>query len=203
LIELHSQTLQSHRAALAKCVGSRSGDIKHLTGAQCVFILAVHDIESLRAGLCLPSALPSYFVNGSINENVHLATCLDTVADVVRFFSFQCSSTLYDSPSQVMQKCKSVMGARIVDHSLNSHLTSELKSLLIAACHRITKPRDIALKLLDRLITGFPSLMCDSSLVFAMLDILTLLQSSCDERQLNEVSNHSHLHPQTCLTVFE
>jgi len=88
------------------------------------------------------------------------------------------------------------MGAKIVDHSLNSHLTSELKSLLIAACHRITKPRDIALKLLDRLITGFPSLMCDSSLVFAMLDILTLLQSSCDERQLNEVSNPSHLHPQ-------
>jgi phosphatidylinositol 4-kinase len=79
------------------------------------------------------------------------------------------------------------MGAKIVDHSLNSHLTPELKLLLVTACHRITKPRDIAFKLLDRLITGFPSLMCDSSLVFAMLDILTLLQSSCDERQLNEV----------------
>ena len=79
------QTLQGHRAALAKCVGSRSGEMKHLTGAQCVFVLAVHDIESLRAGLCLPSALPSYFVNGSVNENVHLATCMETVADVVRF----------------------------------------------------------------------------------------------------------------------
>lgn len=93
-----------------------------------------------------------------------------------------------DLLSQVIQKCKSVMGSKIVDHSLNSHLTPELKSLLVTACHRITKPRDIAFKLLDCLITGFPSLMCDSSLVFAMLDTLTLLQSSCDEKQLNEVS---------------
>lgn len=78
-----SQTLQGHRSALTKCLGGRSGDVRHLTGAQCIFVLALHDIENLRAGLCLPSALPSYFVNGSINENAHLLSCMEIVADVV------------------------------------------------------------------------------------------------------------------------
>lgn len=79
------------------------------------------------------------------------------------------------------------MATKIVDHSLNAHLTSELQSLLVTACHRITKSREIAFTLIDRLITGFPSLICDSSLVFSLLDILTLLQASCDGSHLDEV----------------
>lgn len=82
------------------------------------------------------------------------------------------------------------MASKIVDHSLDADLTSELQSLLVSACHRISQPRDVAFKILDRLITGFPSLMCDSSLVFALLDILTLLQISCDGEQLDEVRPH-------------
>lgn len=75
-----------------------------------------------------------------------------------------------------------------MDHSLDKDVSKELKSLIVLACHRIRSTRDIAFRVLDRLITGFPSLICDSLLVFALLDVLTLLQSACDGRLLDEVS---------------
>ena len=87
-----------------------------------------------------------------------------------------------------MRGCITSLGARIVDHSLGSDLTSELQSLLVCSSHRIEKARNMASKYLDRIITSFPSLMCDSDLVFAILDVLTLLQNSCDGEHLDEVS---------------
>jgi hypothetical protein len=74
-----------------------------------------------------------------------------------------------------------------VDHSLESDLTSELQGLLVWSSHRIEKARNMASKYLDRLITSFPSLMCDSNLVFAILDVLTLLQNACDGEYIDEV----------------
>ena len=59
--------------------------------------------------------------------------------------------------------------------ALLKHLTSELHGLVVLSTHRIAKARDIAFKYLNRLTTSFPSLKCDPSLVFAILEVLTLL----------------------------
>lgn len=80
------------------------------------------------------------------------------------------------------------LARRVVDHSLGSELTNGLKNLLIWSCHRISKARLIASKYLDRLVTAFPSLMCDSGFVFAVLDTLTLLQKACEGQYIDEVS---------------
>lgn len=45
----------------------------------------------------------------------------------------------------------------------------------------------MASKYLSRLITSFPSLMCDPSLVFAILEVLTLLRRSCENEFTDEV----------------
>lgn len=66
-------------------------------------------------------------------------------------------------------------------------LSGELRHLLVLSTHRIAKARDVASKYLSRLITSFPSLMCDSQLVFATLEVLTLLQRSCDNEFVDEV----------------
>lgn len=161
--------------------------IRNLTGSQCIFVLAVYDVETLRMSLCYPSALPEYFVNASINENVHLLGCLEAVADAVSFAAVYVLITNSVLLVQAIQRCKAVIGAKIVDHALDEHTCSELKSLIVLACHRIKNTRDIAFNVLDKLITGFPSLICDSELVFALLDVLTLLQQACDGRLLDEV----------------
>lgn len=95
------------------------------------------------------------------------------------------SDTLF-GVTQVISRTKHAMSSRILDHSLNASIFLSLKSLLIDSCHRITKAREVAFKTLDKLITGFPSLMCDSALVFALLEVLTLVQGACDGAQLDE-----------------
>lgn len=97
------------------------------------------------------------------------------------------------------------MASNILEHALNASIFFSLKSLLIDSCHRITKARDISFKALDKLITGFPSLMCDSGLVFALLDVLTLVQGACDGSQLDEYTPRRVFHAERsnitiCLT---
>ena len=82
------------------------------------------------------------------------------------------------------------LSALIVEHSLPSSMSNELQILLVAACHRIEKIREVASKYLHRLITSFPSLMCDAPLIFAILEVLTLLERSCEGEYSDEVSPH-------------
>lgn len=70
---------------------------------------------------------------------------------------------------------------------LPTELSNELGVLLRWSTHRIDKARDIALGYLNRLITSFPSLMLSSSLVFAILEVLTLLRKACENEHYDEV----------------
>lgn len=79
------------------------------------------------------------------------------------------------------------LSTQIIEHSLPKSMSAELQSLLVASCHRIGKVRDIAAKYLYRLITSFPSLMCDAPLVCAILEVLTLVRRACEGEFTDEV----------------
>jgi phosphatidylinositol 4-kinase A len=68
-----------------------------------------------------------------------------------------------------------------------SYLSEELRTLVVASTHRVQQAREIASKYLNRLITSFPSLMCDPKLVYALLEALTLLQRACNNEFIDEV----------------
>lgn len=68
-------------------------------------------------------------------------------------------------------------------------LSEELRRLLVATTHRVARAREVASKYLHRLLTSFPSLMCDEHLVFAILEVLTLLQRACENEYIDEVRN--------------
>lgn len=84
------------------------------------------------------------------------------------------------------------LSRKIVDHSLTQDLTEELKKILVASCHRVSRARDLASKYLNRLINSFPSLMCDGPLVYAILDVLTLLRKGCEGEFTDEASFTPH-----------
>lgn len=75
-----------------------------------------------------------------------------------------------------------------MDHSLSPGISTELRGILVASTHRVARTRDLAMKYLNRLINAFPSLMCDAPLVFAILDVLTLLRKACEGEFTDEVS---------------
>jgi len=88
---------------------------------------------------------------------------------------------------QVIRGCINGLNVKASQQALPDCLSSELRTLLIYSTHRIEKARDIASKFLNRLITSFPSLMCDPPLVFAILEVLTLLRRSCENEFTDEV----------------
>ena len=81
-----------------------------------------------------------------------------------------------------------------MQHSISPSLSQELRKLLVASTHRIAKVREIATKYLQRLITAFPSLLCDPPFVVATLEVLTLMQRACEGEFTDEVCNELSLH---------
>lgn len=50
------------------------------------------------------------------------------------------------------------------------------------------------MKYLQRLITAFPSLLCDPPFVIAILEVLTLMQRACEDEFTDEVRVGSPRH---------
>jgi len=100
-----------------------------------------------------------------------------------------CPGITTDPPllPQVIRDCIRDLNTQASRQVLPDHLSLELRALLIFSTHRIEKTRDIAFKYLHRLITSFPSLMFDPSLVFAILEVLTLLRQACENEFTDEV----------------
>ena len=82
------------------------------------------------------------------------------------------------------------LSRQAVEHSLPGLISQELRNLLVSGCHRVTVARTVAMKYLNRLITSFPSLMCDPPLVYAILEVLTLLRKACEGEYTDEVHNY-------------
>lgn len=85
---INYQVLAKHRAYLARHISSSAGDLRSLTTGQVIFVLTMHDIETMRSAAGLPSSLVSYFTNPSLNKQNGLNVCMDAVADNV-YFLFQ------------------------------------------------------------------------------------------------------------------
>ena len=79
------KVLAKHRTYLIRHIPSTASDLRSLTTGQVIFILTMHDIETMRSAAGLPSSLVSYFVNSSLNNQSGLNTCMDAVADNVHF----------------------------------------------------------------------------------------------------------------------
>ncbi|GLB34718.1 putative PI3 PI4-kinase family protein [Lyophyllum shimeji] len=166
--EYANTVISKHKAFLAGHISLRAGDIRYLSAGQIIFVLTMHDIESMRSVAGLPSSLVGYFTNESINKHATLSGCMESVAE------------------KVIRGCISDLNSQASRQVLPVALSSELRALLIYSTHRIEKARDVASKYLNRLITSFPSLMCDPPLVLAILEVLTLLRQACENEFTDE-----------------
>lgn len=76
-----------------------------------------------------------------------------------------------------------------MQQNLPDSMISELRTLLVYNCHRVAKAREVASVYLNQLISSFPSFMCDASLVYAILEVITILRRSCEGEFTDEVSS--------------
>ncbi len=92
---------------------------------------------------------------------------MEAIAEKVYFLTMipRCD---YLNEKQVIRDSINDLNSKASQQALPAHLASELLALVVLSTHRIEKARDIASKYLNRLITSFPSLMCDPTLIFAI-----------------------------------
>lgn len=126
-----------------------------------------------------------YFVNESVNSHVALSGCMDSLVDKVNAYWFILRSAT--DISQIIIMTINELSRHVVQHSLPDSVPGEMRTLLVHSCHRISKARDVAMRYLNRLISSFPSLMCDAPLVYAILEVLTMLRRACEGEYTDEV----------------
>ncbi|KAH7889620.1 hypothetical protein F5I97DRAFT_1934490 [Phlebopus sp. FC_14] len=174
--EYAHSVLVKHRAYLIRHLPLRSSEIRSLSTGQVIFALTMHDIETMRSAAGLPSSLVSYFTNASLNGRTGLNSCMEAIAE------------------KVIRVCISDLNTQASEQTLPIQLSQELRNLLICSTHRIGRARDVAAKYLNRLITSFPSLMCDPTLVYAILECLTLLRRACENEFTDEYNPMYEFH---------
>ena len=76
--------MSKHRGLLNKYLPYHHADVRSLSAGEIILLLAMHDVEGMRAGAGLPSSLVLYFTNSSINSRTELSACMESMADKVR-----------------------------------------------------------------------------------------------------------------------
>lgn len=184
--------MTKHRGLLNKYLPFKHAEIRTLSSGEVIFLLTMHDLEGMRATAGLPSSLVPYFTNNSINSRTDLSACLDSMAEKVG--KKRVLLKLVITFVQIITDAIQDLNHQARTQSLPGELLGELQVLLVSSTHRVPKARTVASKYLHRLITFFPSLMCDPPLVFSILEVLTLLRRSCEGEYVDEVRHQSLLH---------
>ena len=163
------KSLETLRAELAAVVsGHNALQIRTVSYAQVVFLTAVTKLESMRAKQGNPSEILNYFHNQGVNDGSLGAPLMDVAQKVTEVFIRQFSIA-------------------IRDHETNESLPSYLKWMVRQCCSPAAKARKAALRSLNTIFAAFPLLLCDTGLITAVLECLTLLRSACEQEYFDEV----------------
>ncbi|KAF7723837.1 phosphatidylinositol-4- kinase [Apophysomyces ossiformis] len=159
--------LASMRQKLTSFLPSLSYDIRYFSFAQVIFVLSVYHIEMMRSRMGDCSYVLRYFMNEGVNSS-SLANCLETIADRVT------ATFIKDSSSKA------------VGQVLDDDLSKQVASLLQLCCHRLNKVHQMALRTTDRIVTSFPQVFAEKSLITLLLELVQLLWLSCEAEYIDE-----------------
>ncbi|KAL8284182.1 hypothetical protein RQP46_004931 [Phenoliferia psychrophenolica] len=155
------------RSELANVVPQQAGHIRSLPAPQAVFLATVLHVESLRAEAGSPSTILSYFeVEGINNSPMH--TTLVSIAEKVNAVFILHFSEL------------------VTTHSITTSVFGEIRTILTQCCHQYAKVRSVAVRSLNDLISNFPSLICETSVITTLLELLTAARKACQSEFVDE-----------------
>ncbi|KAJ5591779.1 uncharacterized protein N7459_002148, partial [Penicillium hispanicum] len=161
------QRVLEQKRTLISALAGRESDIKRLDYPRAVFLNAVLLIESLRASSGDCTRILNYFRDPALTTP-EMVTCMNAVADkTVTYYLSRTLSGEYDGFSA-------------------PYLSKQLAEFLVACCHRIERVQSIAILCADKIIRECPSALCEKHSLFALLEILTVMWSSCFQGELDE-----------------
>ncbi|KAK8139069.1 Phosphatidylinositol 4-kinase [Apiospora sp. TS-2023a] len=152
------------KKALTELIPSKTAEIKGLSYRKVIFLQAAYLVESLRAesGDCTKAV--SYFLEPSMHRT-------------------EVSSVMEGITTAIMEKylSKTIEG-KLATFSAQ-YAASQLATVFCGCCHRIQRVQQAAFACADKIIREVPSALCQRSSLFALLELLSLMWTSCLEAE--------------------
>lgn len=154
----------AQRKQLSELIPSKAGEIRGLSYRKVIFLQAAYLVESLRADVGDCTKVLSYFLEPIMRKG-----------DV--------SSTMEGIAAAVVEKyLRKTLGGTDPAFSAQ-YAAKQLATIFCICCHRIERVQQAAFTCADRIIRDVPSALCSRTSLFALLELLSLMWSSCLEAE--------------------
>jgi phosphatidylinositol 4-kinase len=149
---------------LSELVPSRSNEIRGLSYRKTIFLQAACLVESLRADAGDCTQALTYFLEPSMRRG-EVSRTMDSIMHAV------VDRYLY----KIINAVNPTFSAQ--------YAAVQLAKIFCSCCHRIERVQQAAFGCADRMIETIPSALCQRSSLFTLLELLSLMWSSCLEAE--------------------
>ncbi|KAH0559535.1 hypothetical protein GP486_003947 [Trichoglossum hirsutum] len=164
---MSAQNTAEQKRRLIMLLPNHEVDIRSLSYPKVMFLTAAYLLESLRAESGDCTKLLTYFLDPNLRSGDSGNTMM-SIAEVVMATYLR----------------KSLAGN--IQEFCAAHVARRLAALFTGCCHRIERVRQVATACVDRIIAATPSALCQKSSLFALLELLTLMWTSCLDAETDE-----------------
>lgn len=148
-------------------------DIKALSYSKVIFLGAAYLVETLRADAGVCHHIMTYFLDPSLNGSA-MENCMVAISEEV-----------------ISRYLMRTLGGR-QKHISATLIAKELALIFASCCHRSSRVQLVATSSANRIISQIPSSLCQKSSLFALLELLTIMWTSCLEAEIDEYSWRSN-----------
>ena len=164
---MNTHHLGEQRSRLTKQLPGCEADVRRLDYPRVVFLNAALLVEGLRASTGACTKVLNYFLDPAL-ATAEMARCMSRISDTV--IGYYLEKTLSGKSEQFS----------------TPYLSKQLSDFFVACCHRIKRVQVVARACANRIITECPSALCERHSLFSLLELLTVMWSSCLEGELDE-----------------
>ncbi|KIW72093.1 hypothetical protein PV04_00313 [Phialophora macrospora] len=164
---MNPQHMHAQKKALIAVIPDKESEIGRLSYQKVVFLNAVFLVESLRASSGSCAEILDYFSDPS-TQSSHMGACLGSIANKV-----------------IDRYTQKAISAKEEDFSA-PYVSRQLARILSGCCHRSSKMQEVARAAVNHIVTFAPSALCQKSALFALLELLSLMWSSCLDADTDE-----------------
>lgn len=162
-----AEHVAEQKRRLARLLPTCENDVKSLNYSEAVFLNTAYLVEELRASSGDCTKVLSYFLDPKLRTGP-VSNCM---------FAIVTAATKTYVARTVSGKIQAFSAP---------FLAEQLASILASCCHRISKVQQAATACADIIIREVPSTLCQKSALFALLELLTIMWSSCLEGETDE-----------------
>lgn len=161
------KTATLQRKAILQALPRCESDIRSLSYPEIIFLQTVHMVESLRANAGDCTQITAYFVDPQLQGGA-MGNCMASIA--------------IHAVDNFLQA--TLLGGQ--ELSSAPFVAQQLATLFESCCHRVERVQQVAYSCVERIIARIPSALCQRVSVFALLDLLTIMWTSCLEAETEE-----------------